>query len=220
MRHLYKQICLVVSILFIFSVAVAATAPNCEQVLSTSSDKFIQQYGVQHGGTSYATQDAIKLYRDCYAGRINAISNSLDQSGRGPLMGANGDFHEMENALNVFTQKALAATAGGGSYDALKAAYTYLYALQFRYDFYQQYVHPGKSMRDSDHDSVVLQANAYLQSLIDKLPLSSREEVQSSFYDFETAAVKGSGLSALKVYQYAISILQSPADKPYSPPPF
>lgn len=221
MLNIFKQINLLVLILFTVSaIAAAPVAPDCSQVLGASSDKFIEQYSSQNGGNGYSVQDAIKLYSDCYTSKINVLSNWLAKSGRGPLMGANGDFHDMENALNTFTKTALAATAGGGSYDAIKAAYAYLYALQFSYDFYEQYVHPEKNIHDDDHSSDVLKANSYLQDSIDKLPENRREGVQASFYAFETAAVRVNGLSILKVYQYAIFILQSPEDQPYSPPPF
>ena len=53
---------------------------------------------------------AITVYGKCYDARTNQLAASLGKAGRGPLMGATGNFREFQKALDDFTAKALAAT--------------------------------------------------------------------------------------------------------------
>ena len=218
MSRLVNNLYVLVVLLVTCSLAYAAPkAPSCSNVLSQAATDYVNKY---HGKNTQDILQGVKIYNDCYSTKLDAMRNKLEVSGRGPLMGAQGAFHDTENALYKFTKLALAATAGGGSYDSIKAAYAYLYALQFRYDFYNQYLQTKTVAKTSDYNKKVFAANSHLQDLIDKLPQGKREAVADAFADFETAAVKGSGLPALSVYDYAISILQSPADQEYSKPPF
>ena len=103
----------------------------------TSAD-WIKKFTAAKDATSPATIQAITAYGQCYDARTTRLAAALGKSGKGPLMGARGNFRDFEKALNDFSAKALAATDPPA--DELKKAYAVLYEKQFRYSFYWNYV--------------------------------------------------------------------------------
>jgi hypothetical protein len=84
---------------------------------------------------------AIAAYGKCYDARTDRLAASLAKSGKGPLMGARGNFRDFEQAVQSFTVKALADSQPPA--DAVKSAYAALYEKQFRYEFYEAYDQQG-----------------------------------------------------------------------------
>ena len=83
------------------------------------------------------TIHAIAAYGKCYDARTDRRAASLAKSGKGPLMGARGNFRDFEQTVQSFTTKALAESQPPA--DAVKSAYAALYEKQFRYEFYESY---------------------------------------------------------------------------------
>jgi hypothetical protein len=115
---------------------------TCTQILQMTSSDWIAKFSSTNFAAANApAQDsqlrAIRVYGECYDERTNHLAVSLGRNGKGPLMGARGDFGDFDNALKDFSAKALAATSAPA--DAVKTAYAALYEKQFRYAFYQSY---------------------------------------------------------------------------------
>jgi hypothetical protein len=114
---------------------------TCAQILRMSSAEWIAYFNDKaHIGASDASTGltrAIAVYGKCYDTRTDALASALAKSGKGPLMGARGDFRDFEAALKDFAAKALAdATVPP---DEKKLAFSALYEKQFRYEFYLEY---------------------------------------------------------------------------------
>ncbi len=114
---------------------------TCAQILKMSSTEWIAYFkdkahvAAPDGSTGLAK--AIAVYGKCYDARTDTLASTLAKSGKGPLMGARGDFRDFESALKDFAVKALAdATVPA---DESKKAYASLYEKQFRYEFYLEY---------------------------------------------------------------------------------
>ena len=114
---------------------------TCAQILNMSSTEWIAYFNDKaHIGAPDASTGltrATAVYGKCYDARTDALSSALAKSGKGPLMGARGDFRDFEAALKDFAAKALAdATVPA---DEKKKALAALYEKQFRYEFYLEY---------------------------------------------------------------------------------
>jgi hypothetical protein len=110
-------------------------------------------------------------------------------------------------------------SSSGGTYERIRAAYAMLYSKQFSYIFYQQYTTSDFRPPPQGDAEQLNQAKERLGELISQYGKQDSENLQDAFDQFQTAAVEGCGIPEMKIYQYAISILQSPADPPFSPPP-
>jgi len=193
---------------------------------------------------SRATLRAIAAYGKCYDARTDRLAASLGQSDNGPLMGERGNFRDFETALKNYTAVALSVAQPPD--DVVKAAHAALYEKQFRYAFYQSYEQkpvkelpsaakgaktaaagaetPGAATTDQPAsgtritDPMTLAKNRFGDFLA-ALPEEKRREVHIAFGE-----IFGKGSIAdqwtPEVYRYAISVLESSKDKPFSPPPF
>jgi hypothetical protein len=192
-----------------------------------------------------ATLRAIGAYGKCYDARTDRLAASLGQSEKGPLMGVRGNFRDFEAALKNFAAVALSVAQPPD--DPVKTAYAALYEKQFRYAFYQSYQQklvkqPPPIAKDEKSaaanaepkapaatgqpaapgtritDPMTLAKNRFGDFLA-ALPDDKRREVHLAFGEiFEKGSIADQW--KLEVYRYAISILESPKDKPFSPPPF
>lgn len=192
---------------------------TCTQILQMSSTHWIKKFTAAKDATEPSTIQAISTYGKCYDARTTRLAAALGKSGKGPLMGARGNFGDFERALNDFTAKALAATDPPA--DAQKKAYAALYAKQFRYDFYREYEQknfnpPPFTPEESD---AFTKAKNHFGELLGLLPEDEMHELHRSFGEIFAA---GGVPDATKfaVYRYAIFLLESPTAIPYSPPPF
>jgi len=190
------------------------------------------------------TLHAIAAYGKCYDARTDRLAASLGKTGKGPLMGVRGNFRDFEAALKNFTAVALSVAQPPG--DPVKTAYVALYEKQFRYAFYQSYERnpvkrPPPPAQDATPtaagtaatgpattgqpastaritDPMTLAKNRFGDSLA-ALPEDKRREVHIAFGEiFEKGSIADQW--TLEVYRYAISVLESPKDKPFSPPSF
>jgi hypothetical protein len=194
-------------------------AQNCAAVLKQTSNQYIDATSEKSGGSTLARIAAIQAYQACYQDKINTLKNQLDQSGQGPLMGARGDFGDMQNALTALTTYALKITATGGTYDSVKAAYAKLYALQFTNAFYQSYV----VSKDQAFDATDLnKAQNMLHAELSNYSAEEQNQFEQFFDTFLSAfsMVKSFKQSAYPAYQYALWILQSPASSTLINPVF
>jgi hypothetical protein len=192
---------------------------TCAQILQMSSTDWIKKFTATKDATEPSTIQAISAYGKCYDARTNRLAASLGKSGKGPLMGARGNFGDFEHALNDFAAKALAATdppAGD-----VRKAYAALYAKQFRHDFHLEYEQknfnpPPFTPEESD---AFTKAKNHFGELLGLLPEDKMHELHRAFGEiFAAGGVPDA--RKLAVYRYAIFLLESPAQTPYSPPPF
>lgn len=193
---------------------------NCGQMLAMSSSQWMDRYTSAKGDSTNWVEQGLAIYGQCYDQRTEAIATSLNNSGKGPLMGGMGNLHDVQSTLQAFTTQALNAASSGGTFGRIQAAYTTLYQKQFTYQFYQQYVSMDQQNPPVSDPKSLNQAKQRLGELVSQYPGTQGENLQNAFDQFETNAVEGCGIPELIVYQYAIMILQSPADPPFSKPPF
>src|ERR1700751_3733472 len=192
---------------------------TCAQILQMTSDGWVKKFTSAKDATAPSTIQAISAYGKCYDARTNRLATALGKSGKGPLMGARGNFADFEHALNDFTAKALAATEPPA--DAQKKAYATLYEKQFRYDFYREYEQknfnpPPLTPEESD---AFTKAKNHFGELLGFLPEEKMHDLHRAFGEiFAAGGVPDA--TKVAVYRYAIFLLESPTEAPYSPPPF
>jgi hypothetical protein len=196
---------------------------TCAQILKMNSTEWVA-YFLDQAAAAATEKPAISLraiasYGKCYDGRTNRLAATLGKSGKGPLMGANGNFRDFERSLDDFTAKALSAVNAAD--DSPIAAYAHLFEKQFRYQFYQSYVQKDLLSRpltpeESDEFS---KAKNHLGEVLGLLPDAQLHSVHAAFREiFEGAPV--SDVPKLELYRLAIFILAPAKDKPFAPPPF
>jgi hypothetical protein len=158
---------------------------TCPQILKmTSSDwvaYFNQKSAQDTPQNSASAIRAITIYGKCYDERTKRLVASLGKSGKGPLMGANGNFRDFEAALQDFTTKALAAT--NSAPDSPKSAYVHLYEKQFRYQFYQSYVEKDLLSRPltAEESDGYTKAKNHFGEVLGLLPDEKLHSVHSAF---------------------------------------
>jgi hypothetical protein len=196
---------------------------TCAQILQKSSQEWVL-YGNEKSGHAAAESGAdpfgaIAAYGKCYDARTNRLAAMLGKNGKGPLMGARGNFGDFQKALDDFTEKALAAA--NKQPGTVEAAYAGLYKKQFRYEFYQKYTQKNPAARPltAEESEEFSKAKNRFGELLGLLPEDQAHIVHAAFSEiFASGAVND--VIKLEVYRYAISLLESPKDTPFSPPPF
>ena len=196
---------------------------TCAQILKmTSSDwvAYFNQKSAQDTPQNPAEViRAVAAYGKCYDERTKRLAATLGKSGKGPLMGANGNFRDFEAALEDFTTKALAAT--NSAPDSQKSAYAHLYEKQFRYQFYQSYVEKdllSRPLTPEESDGYT-KAKNHFGEVLGLLPDDKLHSVHAAFRQiFDASPV--SDVTKLELYRFAIFLLAPAKDKPFSPPPF
>jgi hypothetical protein len=192
---------------------------TCAQILQILSSDWVKKFTSTSDATPESTIRAITAYGKCYDARTNRLAAALGKSGKGPLMGARGNFGDFERSLTDFTAKALAATDPPA--DSVKKACAALYEKQFRYDFYRQYEQrnfnpPPLTAEESD---AFTKSKNHFGELLGLLPEDKMHQLHAAFGDiFAAGGVPDA--TKIAVYRYAIFLLESPAEKPYSAPPF
>jgi hypothetical protein len=215
---------------------------TCAQVLAMSSTDWVAKFTATKGATPKSTVLAMEAYAKCYDARTDRLAASLAKAGKGPLMGARANFHDFEEALNNFTAKAF--SVGQTPADAVKTACAALYEKQFRYSFYQSYQQkppkePAPTAKDASAalaDPAVPATNVQSPSaarITDPMSLAKnrfgeilaaladdeRHQIHLAFGEiFEKNSIGEQW--KLEIYRYAIFILESPKNTPFSRPPF
>jgi hypothetical protein len=196
----------------------------CEQILEKTSTDWVTFFNEKSAPASASspaatTVRAITAYGKCYDARTARLVTVLAKTGKGPLMGANGNFRDFQTAVDAFTAKSLAAAKPAD--DSPKAAYTHLYEKQFRYQFYQSYAQrnpKGRPLTPEESDELAKAKNRFGE-VLGLLPDAPMHDVHSAFRQiFDAGPV--TDLTKLELYRYAIFLLAPAKDKPFSPPPF
>ena len=134
-------------------------------------------------------------------------------------MGALGNFRDFQTALDDFITKALAVSdKQPGSQEA---AYAALYEKQFRYEFYQRYEQriTGGRPLTSEESAEYSKAKNRFGEFLGLLPEDKAHIIHAAFSQiFDGGPV--TDVTKLELYRFAISVLESPKDKPFSPAPF
>jgi hypothetical protein len=196
---------------------------TCAQILKMSSTEWVAYFNDKSGQAaphdSNGAIRAIAVYGRCYDERTNRLAATLGKSGKGPLMGANGNFRDFQKALDDFTTKALAATKKGP--DTPAAAFAALYEKQFRYQFYQSYVQKDlltRPLTPQESDDYA-KAKNHFGEVLGLLPDETLHPVHAAFRLIFDAG-PASDVTKLELYHFAIFLLAPLKDKPFSPPPF
>lgn len=121
---------------------------TCPQILRMSSKDWVEKFTAAKapGGQNASpeiTIRAIAAYGKCYDARTDQLAASLGRTGKGPLMGARGNFGDFEKALKDFETAALGNVQPPAN--EVKIAYAGLYEKQFRYAFYLSYTPAGQT---------------------------------------------------------------------------
>src|SRR5271154_2670522 len=204
----------------------AAAAPSadrlgltCTQILQMSSSDWGKKFNAAKDASPQSTVHAIAAYGSCYDARTNHLAAALGKSGKGPLMGARGNFRDFQKSLDDFTAKALSASNAAD--DSQKSAYARLYEKQFRYQFYQGYAQRDVLSRPltPEESDAYAKAKNHFGEVLGLLSDDKLHSVHAAFRQiFDAGPV--SDVTKLELYNFAIFLLAPPKDKPFSPPPF
>jgi hypothetical protein len=196
---------------------------SCIQILQKTSQDWVAYFNAKADSAktngSSGTLRAIAAYEKCYVARTTFLAAALGKSGRGPLMGASGNFRDFQSALDDFSAKALAAA--NKQTGSTEAAYAQLYEKQFRYEFYRNYSQKNSQSHQltPEESEQYSKAKNRFGELLGLLPDETAHAVHAAFSTIFSGAPVDD-LTKLEVYRYAIFLLESPKDKPFSPPPF
>ena len=196
---------------------------TCPQILKMGSGDWVAYFDQKSGQVvtpdSSGAIRALAVYGKCYDERTKRLAATLGKNGKGPLMGASGNFRDFEAALQDFTTKGLAAT--NSAPDSQKSAYAHLYEKQFRYQFYQSYVEKdllSRPLTPEESDGYT-KAKNHFGEVLGLLPDDKLHSVHAAFRQiFDAGSV--SDVTKLELYRFAIFLLAPAKDKPFSPPPF
>jgi hypothetical protein len=213
---------------------------TCAQILQMSSTDWVTHFKEKEASAE-GTLRALAAYGKCYDARTNRLASTQGKAGKGPLMGALGNFSEFEKALNDFSAMALAATVPPA--DEQKKAYAALYEKQFRYEFYESYAQKstkpkahatGKTTAEAAPDadasapaqtssptevSDLTKAKNRFGELLGLQPEEKMHELHKGFGRIFSGSPV-SDATKIEVYRYAIFLLEPPTEKPFSPPSF
>ncbi len=192
---------------------------TCTQILEMPSNDWVKKFNSAKDASAPSTIQAIAVYGKCYDARTTRLAAALGKSGKGPLMGARGNFRDFEKVLNDFSAKALGATDPPA--DELKKAYAALYEKQFRYEFYRQYeqnnFNPPPLTPEESLDFT--KSKNHFGELLGLLPEDKTHELHAAFGEiFAAGGVPDP--TKVAVYRYCIFLLEPPSAEPFSPPPF
>jgi hypothetical protein len=193
---------------------------TCAQILQMTSTAWVAHSAEKAGNASVPVAvRAITAYGKCYDARTNQLAASLGKSGRGPLVGATGNFRAFQKALDEFTAKALSVSNKASG--TQEAAYAALYEKQFRYEFYQrceQRITGGRPLT-AEEAAEYSKAKNRFGEFLGLLPEDKAHIIHAAFSQiFDGGPV--TDVTKLELYRFAISVLESAQDKPFSSPPF
>jgi hypothetical protein len=211
----------------------------CAKILVMPSSDYIAQIVAIDDSNLDGQLRGIRRYGACYDARTERLAASLGKQGKGPLLGARGNFGDFESALKDFTAKALEETQQ--SSNPVKTGYAALYEKQFRYAFYRSYFQKlqkspaserteksggSASVSPTDAQSSakpeadpMTQAKNRFGELLAAMTEDKRHEMHAAFGQiFERSSIGEQW--KLEIYRYAIFLLEPSSSKPFSPPPF
>lgn len=204
--------------------AALADNQNCQALLNQPSQLWISK----NSQNTLAIIEAANQYGHCVDKNTQQIYQQMLKTGNYPLMGANGDYRDFTTALKNFTRLALKITATGGSWDNTQAAYVNLYQKQFKLLFYADYINTDNTpdvllnrLKNTPRPDLK-KSKRYFEKMMGNIPLEKRSLLLQAFDQLikSSSFAEQSSIHQEYIYDYAIFILQSPADKPYALPPF
>src|ERR1700690_3999624 len=75
---------------------------TCAQILQMPSADWVKKFTAAKAATLPPTLQAITPHGKCYDPRPSRLAAALAKSGKGPLMGARGNFRDFQHALDDF----------------------------------------------------------------------------------------------------------------------
>src|SRR5690348_11539006 len=72
---------------------------TCAQILQMTSSEWITKIIAMDESTVDGNLRGIRVYGNCYDQRTDRLAASLAKTGKGPLMGARGNFRDFEQSL-------------------------------------------------------------------------------------------------------------------------
>ena len=84
---------------------------SCAQILQMTSSEWIAKITSIDDSTADGNLRGIRVYGNCYDQRTDRLAASLAKSGKGPLMGARGNFRDFEQSLQSFTKEGYSRNA-------------------------------------------------------------------------------------------------------------
>lgn len=214
--------------------ASAAAKPldeDCKAILAKSSHEWTETCANSLGDSTVAIETALARYGDCYDAATDALaaavrpSESKDDgaaSGSPSGRGAPACLPGLQKALEGFTEYALGAALTGGTYSRIATAFATLYEKQFRRRAWEAArAASGGALPPllTPDEKRLAAARARLTEIVDAATPRLRADLNERF-EALLAATKQCDVPPLLVYEFAITILQSPADPPFAPPPF
>lgn len=197
---------------------------DCKTVLNQPSQAWITSTSEKQGGSTLVLLNAISQYGKCLDQNTQDLHAKMIKSGNYPLMGVNANFRDFTQALQNFTALALKATATGGTWDNVQAAYTSLYQKQFTFLFYAPYLgkisDPVLTRLQNTKRPDLATTKAYYKKILSRFTKAEQAELSASFDQLLSSATQGNQFKEEYVYDYAIYILQPISDSLFSPAPF
>ncbi len=209
---------LIVSILLFFcTTSIYASNLDCAAVVEKSAHDWVNQ----QAGSTLAITQAVASYGNCVDQRLKQMYQHMIKTNNYPLMGVNGNFQDFEAALNTFNKLAAKASATGGTIDAVNYSYMQLYAKTFNLLFYAPYLKGVKyplieRIKNTKRPDLAT-SQKYYNKMMKSYPAAQREPLEKAFNQLLKIGVEENQFNPNYIYDYAISILQSLADKEFSP---
>jgi hypothetical protein len=222
---------------------------TCAQILKMSSSDWIAKVMDADASAVDAQIREITSYGRCYDARTDRLAASLAKTGKGPSVDARNDFRDFEAAITDFTAKGLApgvlpADPVKSAYAALyEKQFRYAFYQSFEpksptapgaakkpvtpaaaaptpapAKLFAPAVSNAPAEEPKDVDEMTLAKNRFGE-LLRAMPDDRLHEIHQAFGEI-LGADSVNHATQLAVYRYAIFVLESPSDKPFSPPPF
>jgi hypothetical protein len=209
---------------------------SCKTILTKSSHEWSETCANQLGDSTVAIETALARYGECYEAATEELAKTVRETVAKPgtaattaARGAPGCLPALQQALAGFTEYALGAALTGGTYSRVATAFATLYEKQFprlaweaARDVRARSAGDGAGSQASaatSDEKRLAAARARLTELFDAATPRLRADLSERFEALLTAT-KRCDVPPAPVYEFAILILQSPADPPFSPPPF
>lgn len=198
------------SCLCFFIAAAQASSIPCDNILTLQPTVWVQQYQQAHSTDPSDTVTAIYQYRHCYNSALDALNESLNKTDRFPLMGARGNFQDLELAIKAFTNNAIRSCGQSSDRVRIQRAYADLYALQFRRLFLRQY--QANQPELPDDPAFFAMAKQSLQAMLAKMPEPQQKTLRQSYDQLKAMAVQENNMPEWVVDVYALIVVSNKGD--------
>lgn len=195
---------------------------GCAAILAKSSTEWVATCAARGDGSTEATEDALARYGECYDAATDALAERvLRETGPSPASGSPVPrcLAGLQASLEGFTEYALGAALTSGTYSRVATAYASLYEKQLRRLAWEAAAPDPPHPSPPDDGARLAAARSRLDALLVAATPRLRSDLSERFEKLRHAA-EACGIAPAPVYEFAISLLQSPADPPFAPPPF